>query len=133
MISESEKMITLIEKLEKSTSEGKSIWVPTSENLDSFMLKLGKGTIAVYADKSSQAEEFETPNVMDYFMRIYNEKGVAIDDVNDVDLEAKLKGDVENYKPGSSYRMMKKLYEAIRRSTLGVDTLLDSFIEILDR
>lgn len=114
----SDKIITLLTKLQQRTESGDVTWEKTAEE-NQFQTTLGKYTIRLLEFPSAEPETY------DYFLRLHDEGGALIDSLSDVELH--------QISPGvGAYKMMGTIFRSARRSATGVDKAIDSIIQGLD-
>lgn len=109
------KMANLVVSLLKQTNDGRLHWGQT-EKPDVFQAAFPRYSVRMYSRQANQIE-------LDYILQIINDVGDIVEEVADPELREVLDG---------SYRVMKDLYEAARRSAMGVEQALDDILGYLD-
>jgi len=111
----SDKMVELVKKLVQRTVEGKVPWEQT-ESDGVFQAAFPGYAVRIF----SRLEE----NRFDYVLCLFNEEGVKIEEVTDVDLRDKIP---------AAFLIMKEMHDAARRKAMGVEEALDRILAELDK
>lgn len=109
-----EKIIEIIKRIYNKTNEGLIEWEPTERSID-YQVSFSNYSIRMSIATRSDGD-------YDYIIKIINDYGDIIEEVNDEDIANSLP---------DSYEIMKSIYELARRKAMGVDNALDSILKDL--
>ena len=111
-----DRLAKLVERLHEKTARGEIAWERSADGR--FESSFPGFTIEVYEKGSGSP--------MWWGIRIYNEEGEMVDDVDDSDLATHV--------PGHQWEnMLKGIYEMARRKALRIDQAIDALISELDK
>ena len=109
------KIAKLIDVLVTQTENGSLQWAQT-ETSDMFQASFPRYSVRLYTQQASSIE-------VDYVLQILNELGEIVEEVSDPDLKEVMEG---------SYKVMRRLHDAARRSAMGVESALDEILDFLN-
>lgn len=119
------KYYRLINSIFKKTRDGSMSWEETDED-DVFQVSFPDYSLRI----SRVPTRSQDPDGEDIILRIYNNEGKLIDEVDDAMI---YQYDPERRFSGlSSYQAMYEIYNIARRQALGVEQALDSLLNLIE-
>ena len=116
------KLTLLLRRLHKKTLESKVPWERTVDE-GVFQASFKGYSVILFSRPTKQPEP--DPNAIDYVLQIFNEDGVLVEEVDDLDFDKNELGQFP-------YIMMDEIYTSARRTVMGVDKAIDTLLKALD-
>lgn len=115
------KIIDILQKLKTLTQAGKIEW-ETTEKSNVFQTSFPEFSIRI-GQRPTKAPD-APPDEVDYIISLYNQGGVMVENMSDLDLTRMYR---------EAYSDMKEIYDSARGYALGTEQTLDTIIATLDQ
>lgn len=122
-----EKYLGLIKMLNSSTLSRKLDWRQVGDIKDAYMTVFPESTLSIFRVFNELASGPNDP-IFDYTIRIYNKDLDIVDEFSDSELSRELSTQGFNI-----YQDMKDLFNNVKRSASGADSVLDNILSELEK
>lgn len=125
------KYLELMKNLESSTANRKIEWMTLESVQDAYIVKLGNGAVSISRKLNDLASD-SSHIIYDYYIKILDKNYNTVESFSDMELAREVEDNEQILPNGAVYSNMKSLFDDVRRSVKGADSLLDSIISELE-